>query len=477
MYLKMSSCPHWVRATGIFMRDRTIIEKITGAIERFRDKQGWVSTEDEDFVKVIYAGIFDENNIKDLKRFIAGSKQMFDTHEENGVQWVALKGQHKDFSGKPSFWQRVKSLFSPESEEAPKQPSVAPQREERESKAQSAPRAPKGQPRKREPQRAEAKQAQRPAVAERTERKPRKTEASAVAKSEKLSRQAIERGTLRIDLNAKESSELLKLCGEKNFTTGERRDGAYINIKRFVNEALITQLRLNTGVRASDKTMFDLSLRTPEGEPVYVVVKDKNARELSIVRFVTGAEAVAREAFPALPVFASPLQRNALRPAQLLLQPDAIVQKLNRRELIRRHAALFPESIKKQIPVLGEIELIPEDLTFRERVEKERVLRDQLIADKEAMVLMEKTLDKALAYSLGMLKDAPLGIRFGYNNKWQKTVLLVPFSFEEGAPVIGALAVPADGGFVQLFSLSEAQLMLRLLGRREESPMFEHSEA
>lgn len=68
------------------------------------------------------------------------------------------------------------------------------------------------------------------------------------------------------------------------------------------------------------------------------------------------------------------------------------------------------------------------------------MLRDQLIADKEAMVLMEKTLDKALAYSLGMLKDAPLGIRFGYNNKWQKTVLLVPFSFEEAAPVIGALA-------------------------------------
>lgn len=438
------------------------------------DKQGWVSTENEDFVKEVYAGIFDENNIKELKRFIAASKQIFDTHEEDGVQWVALKGKHKAFNNKPSFWQRVKNFFTQEEEEAQeKAPAATPRHEEQ--KNTPVPPAHRAQPKEKTAQKPLRKQTERKPSQDRNKERPRqvqnarKEQGAQAASDVTISQQAIERGTLRIDMKAKQSAELLKLCNEECFTSGERRHGAYVNIKRFINEMLIIQLRQKNGVIHGEEELFDSSLRTEAGEPIYIVVGIKDVRKLNVLRFVVGAEQVTAQGFPRVPVYRAIFSPKQLAPEQLLPPQDLNTIRLNSRELIKRHSGLFPDSLRAQIPVLDEIGQISEDLSFRERRDKEHALRSKLLSDKEAMVLMEEALNKALLISFAAWKDSPYSVCYGYNSKWQKVVALIPFYFEETEAPTAVLVLSIEDNFAQLYTLSEAQLMIRLLGHSKNT--------
>ena len=85
------------------------------------------------------------------------------------------------------------------------------------------------------------------------------------------------------------------------------------------------------------------------------------------------------------------------------------------------------------------------------------------------MVLMEEALNKALLISFAAWKDSPYSVCYGYNSKWQKVVALIPFYFEETEAPTAVLVLSIEDNFAQLYTLSEAQLMIRLLGHSKNT--------
>ena len=76
---------------SLFMSYKLFNERIASAIENHRNRLNWASIEDEQFMREVFSGNYNEKNLEQLKSFIKRHNQSFEWKEEGTSFWVRIK--------------------------------------------------------------------------------------------------------------------------------------------------------------------------------------------------------------------------------------------------------------------------------------------------------------------------------------------------------------------------------------------------